>query len=176
MQAPAARSLDGSTVRSWQPVVLETPGFAGAPGLPPSGKRTGKLTIRAFCGAFTGTLMMEIPSCGGRQSGNASLGEYEETYTYTFLPSGTSVCVWEPQAVSTAAMYLGCRLLLMSKIFMPSQEDFSVAGWEVLEQESSLREESVERNSRFPETEMSFCEPGQRTWETVFGFFGLLMS
>lgn len=70
----------------------------------------------------------------------------------------------------------GLRLLLMSKIFMPSQEDFSVAGWVVLEQESSLREESVDRNSRFPETEMSFCAPGQRTSETVFGFFGLLMS
>ncbi len=132
---------------------------------------------RAFWGALSGTLMMEIPSCGGRQSGNDSLGAYEETYTYTFLlPSGTSVCVWEPQAVSTAAMYLGCRLSLMSKIFMPSQEDFSVAGWEVLEQESSLREESVERKSRSPETEMSFCEPGQRTCETVLGFFGLLMS
>jgi hypothetical protein len=64
----------------------------------------------------------------------------------------------------------------MSKIFMPSQEDFSVAGCDVLAHELSLREESVERNSRSPETEMSFCEPGHSTWETVFGAFGLLMS
>lgn len=51
-----------------------------------------------------------------------------------------------------------------------------MAGCVVLAQELSLREESVDRKSRFPETEMSFCEPGQRTCETVLGFFGLLMS
>ena len=86
--------------------------------------------------------------------------------------SGTSVWVCEPQAVSTAATYFGLRLSLMSKIFMPSQEDFSVAGCVALLQELSLREESVERKSRSPETEMSFCEPGQSTWLTVLGAFG----
>jgi hypothetical protein len=86
------------------------------------------------------------------------------------------VWVCEPQAVSTAATYFGFRLSLMSKTFMPSQEDFSVAGCVVLLQLLSLREESVDRNSRSPETEMSFWEPGQSTWATVFGFFGLLMS
>jgi hypothetical protein len=39
---------------------------------------------------------------------------------------------------------------------MPSHEDFSVAGCVVLLQLLSLREESVDRNSRSPETEMSF--------------------
>ncbi len=82
----------------------------------------------------------------------------------------------EPQAVSTAATYFGFALSLMSKIFMPSHDDFSVAGCEMLLQELSLREESVDRKSRFPETEMSFCEPGHSTWATVFGAFGLLMS
>ena len=84
--------------------------------------------------------------------------------------------VCEPQAVSTAATYSGCRLSVMSKTFMPSQESFSVAGCVVLSQEPSLREESVERKGRFPETETSFCEPGQRTWLTTFGFAGLLTS
>ena len=46
----------------------------------------------------------------------------------------------------------------------------------VLWQESSLREESVDRNSRFPLTEMSFWDPGQRTWLTTLGLAGLLMS
>ncbi len=64
----------------------------------------------------------------------------------------------------------------MSKTFMPSQEDFSVAGCVVLLQLLSLREESVDRNSRLPETEMSFCDPGHSTWATVSGFSGLLMS
>src|SRR6478752_2977764 len=115
IQAPAARSFEGSTVMSWQPVVLETPGLSGAPGLPPSGKSTGKFTTAAFSGALRGTLMTEIPSCGGWQSGNVALGEYEETYTYTFLRSGTSVWVCDPHAVSTAATYFGLRLSLMSK-------------------------------------------------------------
>lgn len=84
--------------------------------------------------------------------------------------------VCEPQEVSTAATYLGCALSLMSKTFMPSQEDFSVAGCAVLLQELSLREESVERKSRFPETETSFCDPGQRTWLTVLGAVGREMS
>ncbi len=72
MQAPAARSLEGSTVMSWQPVVLRTP--SGGPGLPPPsgpspGNSTGKLTTAAFSGALRGTLMTEMPSCGGWQSG-----------------------------------------------------------------------------------------------------------
>lgn len=86
------------------------------------------------------------------------------------------VWVCEPHAVSTAATYFGLRLSLMSKTFMPSQEDFSVAGCVVLAQELSLREESVDRKSRSPETEMSFCEPGHSTCATVLGFFGLLTS
>lgn len=89
---------------------------------------------------------------------------------------GTSVWVWEPQAVSTDLMYLGFFLSLMSKILMPSHEDFSVAGCETLLQESSLREESVERKSRSPETEMSFWPPGQSTRLTVFGALGSSMS
>ncbi|CAM5230796.1 hypothetical protein SALBM217S_07233 [Streptomyces griseoloalbus] len=64
----------------------------------------------------------------------------------------------------------------MSKTFMPSQEDFSVAGCVVLLQLLSLREESVDRKSRLPETEMSFCDPGHSTWATVLGLLGLLMS
>ncbi len=60
-------------------MVLETPGLVGAPGFPPSGKSTGKPTTADFSGARRGTLMMEMPSCGGLQSGNVSLGEYEET-------------------------------------------------------------------------------------------------
>lgn len=91
-------------------------------------------------------------------------------------PPGTRVWVCEPQAVSTDLMYLGFFLSLMSKILMPSHEDFSVAGCETLLQESSLREESVERNSRSPETETSFCPPGHRTVVTVLGAFGLPMS
>src|SRR5690348_7287830 len=84
MQAPAARSLEGRTVMSWQPVVLETPGLVGAPGLPPPsgpspGNSTGKFTTAAFSGWSRGTLMTEMPSCGGRQSGYAALGEYEDT-------------------------------------------------------------------------------------------------
>jgi hypothetical protein len=59
---------------------------------------------------------------------------------------------------------------------MPSQDDFSFAGCVVLLQELSLREESVERKRRSPETEMSFWAPGHRTWLTVFGDLGLLMS
>lgn len=74
MQAPAARSSEGRTVMSWQPVVLETPGLVGPPGLPPPsgpspGKSTGKPTRAARSGALRGTLITEIPSCGGWQSG-----------------------------------------------------------------------------------------------------------
>ena len=47
-------------------------------------------------------------------------------------------------------MYRGFALSLMSKTLMPSQDSFSVAGCVVLLQESSLREESVERKSRSP--------------------------
>lgn len=75
MQAPAARFFEGSTVMSWQPVVLVTPGLTGPPGLPPSGKRTGKATTAAFVGDFFGTFTTEMPSCGGLQSGKASFGE-----------------------------------------------------------------------------------------------------
>ncbi len=46
----------------------------------------------------------------------------------------------------------------------------------MLWQESSLRDESVDRNSRLPETEMSFWPPGHRTWVTVSGRAGSLMS
>lgn len=53
-------------------------GVAAAVGTLP-GKSTGKFTIAALSGALRGTLMTEIPSCGGWQSGNAALGEYEET-------------------------------------------------------------------------------------------------
>ena len=45
----------------------------------------------------------------------------------------------------------------------------------MLAQLSSERRESVARNSRFPETDTSFCEPGQSTSETIFGLF-LVMS
>ena len=58
--------------------------------------------------------------------------------------------VCEPQAVSTDLMYFGFALSLMSKILMPSHDAFSVAGCVALLQESSLREESVERKSRSP--------------------------
>lgn len=82
----------------------------------------------------------------------------------------------EPHAVSTAATYFGLRLSLMSKIFMPSHDAFSVAGWDTLLHELSLREESVDRKSRSPETLMSFCDPGHSTCATVFGALGLEMS
>ena len=84
--------------------------------------------------------------------------------------------MWEPQAVSTEATYFGFAMSLMSKIFMPSQDSLTEAGCVVLAHESSLREESVERKRRSPETEMSFWEPGQRTWATVFGLFGSLVD
>ena len=63
---------------------------------------------------------------------------------------GTRVWVCEPQAVSTDLMYRGSALSLMSKTLMPSQDSFTVAGCAMLLQESSLRDESVERNSRSP--------------------------
>ena len=94
------------------------------------------------------------------------------------MPSlvGTSVCVCEPQAVSTDLMYRGARLSLMSKILMPSQYGLVPSFWATELQESSLRRESVDRKSRLPMTEMSFCEPGHSTWLTIFVFFGFLMS
>jgi hypothetical protein len=66
MQAPAARSLPGKTVMSWQPLVVELP---LPPGLPPlsSAKRSGTATTAAWVGFFSGTLMIEIESCGGGQ-------------------------------------------------------------------------------------------------------------
>jgi hypothetical protein len=70
-------------------------------------------------------------------------------------------------------MYFGSATLEMSKILMPSHDDFSVAGAAVEAHESSDREESVDRKSRSPWTLMSFCEPGQLTWATICGFFGV---
>ena len=58
---------------------------------------------------------------------------------------GTSVWVCEPQAVSTDFTYFGFSRSEMSKILMPSQLAFSVAGCDSDSHESSLREESVER-------------------------------
>src|SRR5918999_4360160 len=64
----------------------------------------------------------------------------------------------------------------MSKILMPSHAVGSVTGLETLWQESSLRLLSVDRNRRLFQTEMSFCEPGQRTWLTICGAAGFEMS
>ena len=89
---------------------------------------------------------------------------------------GTSVWVCEPQAVSTDLRYFGFFTSEMSKILMPSQLSLSVAGWDSDSHESSLREESVERYSRSPETLMSFWLPGQLTWTSVFGLSGLRTS
>jgi hypothetical protein len=86
------------------------------------------------------------------------------------------VCVCEPQAVSTDLMYRGALLSLTSKILMPSQYALLPSLWDVEEQESSQRRESVDRKTRFPMIEMSFCEPGHSTWLTIFVFFGFLMS
>ncbi len=57
----------------------------------------------------------------------------------------------------------------MSKILMPSHAVFSVAGSGTDWQESSLRELSVDRNSRFPAIETSFWDPGQCTTVTTSG-------
>jgi hypothetical protein len=73
-------------------------------------------------------------------------------------------------------MYLGARLSLTSKILMPSQYGLVPSGWEVDVHESLLRRESVDRKSRFPVIETSFCEPGHNTWLTIFVRFGFLMS
>src|SRR5262245_7599175 len=66
MQAPAARSSSGKTVMSWQPDV---------PGAPPAGKRFGLEITDADVGSSSGTLMIEIESCGGWQLGNAAFGK-----------------------------------------------------------------------------------------------------
>src|SRR5262245_59317963 len=89
---------------------------------------------------------------------------------------GTSVCVCEPHAVSTDLMYRGARLSLMSKILMPSQYGWVPSFWGVDAHESLLRRESVDRKSRLPVTEMSFCEPGHSTWLRIFVLVGRLMS
>ena len=81
----------------------------------------------------------------------------------------------EPQAVRTDLMYRGRVLSLMSKILMPSHT-VSELGTLVLLHESSLRVSSVERNNRLPCTEMSFCAPGQITWDTTYGRRGFPMS
>src|SRR5512139_2657109 len=78
MQAPAAMSLLGYAVMSWQPLVVLEP---LPPGLPPSGKSTGVPTRAASWGADTGTFTTLMLSCGGWQSGKAAFGEYDETYT-----------------------------------------------------------------------------------------------
>ena len=82
----------------------------------------------------------------------------------------------DPHGVSTAAMYCGEAGSEMSKTRTPSHDSFSVAGWVVLAHESSLRLESTLRTSRFFQTDMSFCEPGQTTWATTSGSLGFLMS
>jgi hypothetical protein len=64
----------------------------------------------------------------------------------------------------------------MSKTLMPSHEPFTSAPCVVLLQESSLRDESVERKSRSPWTEMSFCDPGQSTRALTVGALGREMS
>ena len=66
---------------------------------------------------------------------------------------GTSVWVCEPQSVRIALTYFGVSGSLMSKILTPSQRAPGAAGTEFEEtllQESSVRCESVPRNSRFP--------------------------
>jgi hypothetical protein len=59
---------------------------------------------------------------------------------------------------------------------MPSHDDLIVADCEVLLHVLLLRDESVDRNSRSPWTDTSFCEPGQSTWLTICGASGSLMS
>src|SRR5687768_14849610 len=76
MHAPAARSLAGKTVMSWQPEVSDD-GLPG--GLPPSGKRFGVATTAAAVGWCSGTLMIVMKSCGGWQSGNVGAGKKDET-------------------------------------------------------------------------------------------------
>jgi hypothetical protein len=79
MQAPAARSSAGYAVMSWQPVVAEA--FSSSPGLPPSGNRIGVATTAAAVGFCSGTLMIEILSCGSAQFGSDwSVRLYEEMY------------------------------------------------------------------------------------------------
>ena len=56
----------------------------------------------------------------------------------------------EPQFVSTDLMYFGAATLEMSKILMPSHDSLTVADCGTEVHESSLREESVETNSRSP--------------------------
>ena len=88
------------------------------------------------------------------------------------LCPGASVWVCEPHGVSTAATYCGLAGSEMSKTRTPSQASSrSRAGW-CSAQESSLRLESTLRTSRSFQTEMSFCEPGQTTWATTFGWLG----
>ena len=76
MQAPAAIRLAGKAVMSWQPLVSR---LALPSGLPPSGNRFGMSTTAASVGSRSGTLMIEIRSCGGWQSGKVGSGKYEET-------------------------------------------------------------------------------------------------
>src|SRR3954454_8594288 len=78
MHAPAARSFSGYAVMSWHPVVAEP---VSEPGKPPSGKSTGVATTDAFSGCRSGTLTMEILSCGRSQFGSdAAARLYDETY------------------------------------------------------------------------------------------------
>ena len=120
---------------SWQPVVGDAAGY-GLPwrrGCRRRGTAPASPTTAAAAGFRSGTLMIEMPSCGGWQSGKVAARGVGGDVQVDVLPclSGTSVWVCEPQAVSTAATYCGLRLSLMSKILMPSQDVFSVAGWEI---------------------------------------------
>ena len=51
----------------------------------------------------------------------------------------------EPQAVSTDFTYVGAVGSETSKILMPSQDALTAADWPTLLQESSERDESVDR-------------------------------
>ena len=62
---------------SWQPLVADLIG--GSPGKPPSGKRIGVATTVAAVGFLSGTLMIEILSCGGWQPWIVGLGPYDCT-------------------------------------------------------------------------------------------------
>lgn len=81
--------------------------------------------------------------------------------------------VWEPHSVRTADTNMGWALSVMSKIRMPSQP---VPRSSPLSHSGPTRAASIDRNSRFPLTEMSFCSPGQSTRLTAVGLVGSEMS
>ncbi len=117
-----------------------------------------------------------ILSCGLRQSGNESLGKYDDTKTLVPLSFGARVWAWEPQSVSTSATLTGTAGSLMSKTRMPSQLLCIVAVWLTEVKVLLLRPESTLSTSRSPSTEMSFCAPGQTTCVTIVGSDSSLMS